>query len=63
MRPPGMTVRRSMIVTAVVAINCAGMFCGSDDLMVFCVVATAGATVLVPIAIIAHRLGPAVFWR
>jgi hypothetical protein len=63
MRLPRINVRRWMIVTAVVATDCAGVFYGSDDLMVFCVVATAAATVLVPIAIIAHRLGPTVFWR
>ena len=50
-------------MTSVVAVECAGMFCGSDELMVFCVVVTVTAVVLVPIGVIARRLGPEVFWR
>jgi len=47
-----------MIVVAVVALDCAGMFYGSDLITAFCVAATAAAPVLIPIAIMAHRLGP-----
>lgn len=45
---PPMTARRWIIATAIVAVDCAGMFCGSDQLMFFCVVITAAATVLIP---------------
>jgi hypothetical protein len=58
-----MSTRRWMIVIAVVALDCAGLFCGSDRLMKFCVLLTATAPVLVPIAIVAHGLGPNVFGR
>jgi hypothetical protein len=63
MRLPRMTVKRWLVVTAVVAVDCAGMFCGPDELALSCVVTTAWAIVLVPLAIIARRLGPDVFGR
>jgi hypothetical protein len=52
-----------MIVSAVVAVDLAGMLYGSDRLMVFCVVVTAATLVLTPIAIIVYRLGPDVAGR
>ena len=63
MRLPRMSTRRWMIVIAFVALDCAGLPCGSDRLMTFCVVLTAAAPVLVPIALVAHRLGPDAFGR
>ena len=42
MRLPRMTTRRWMIVTAVVALDCAGLFCGPDRLAAFCVVTDGG---------------------
>jgi hypothetical protein len=58
-----MTMRRWMMVVAEMALDCAGMLYGSDRVMAFCVVATAAAPVLIPIAIMAHRLGPNVLGR
>jgi hypothetical protein len=63
MRLPRMTTRRWMIVTAVVALDCAGLFCGPDRLSAFCVVMTAAAPVFLIIAILAVRLGPDVLGR
>ena len=60
---PRMTTRRWLIVVALVALDCAGLFCGSDRLMMFCVVTTAAAPVFLTLAILMHRLGPDVFGR
>jgi hypothetical protein len=60
---PRMSTRRWMIVTAVMALDCAGLFCGSDRLMVCCVVLTAAAPILISIVIIAYQLGPDVMGR
>jgi hypothetical protein len=60
---PRMTMRRWIMVVAVVAVDCAGMLYGSDFVMAFCVVTTAAAPVLIPTAIMAHRLGPNVLGR
>jgi hypothetical protein len=63
MRLPRMTTRRWMIATAVVAFDCAGLFCGSDQLSAFCVVTTASAPVFLILAILVFRLGPDVLGR
>jgi hypothetical protein len=58
-----MTSRRWMIVVAVVALDCAGLFCGSEHLKDFCVVTTAVAPVFLTLAVLARRLGPNVLGR
>jgi hypothetical protein len=58
-----MTTRRWMVLVAVAALDCAGLFAGPDWLMVTCVVLTAGAPVVVPILVLAHMLGPDVLGR
>ena len=63
MRFHRMTIRRWMFLVAVVALDCAGMLYGSDRLSVVCIVVTAAAPVLIPIAILVQRLGPNVMGR
>jgi hypothetical protein len=63
MKLPKMTTRRWMIASAVVAVDLAGILYGSDRVMVFCVIVTVAAPVLIPLAIIVYRLGPSVAGR
>jgi hypothetical protein len=51
-----MTLKRWLILVAFLALDCAGLFCGSDRLMSFCVFVTAAAPVFLVIAVLAHRL-------
>jgi tetratricopeptide (TPR) repeat protein len=51
------------LLVAVVALDCAGLFCGSERLMAFCVVLTASAPVFLTIAVLVFRLGPNVLGR
>jgi hypothetical protein len=60
---PKMTLGRWLILVAILALDCAGLFCGSERLMHFCVVLTASAPVFVTLAVLALRLGPNVLGR
>jgi hypothetical protein len=43
---PRMTTRRWMVLAAAVALDCAGLFCGPDWLMILCAILTASAPVV-----------------
>ena len=57
MRLPRMTTRRWMIVAAVVALICAGLFTGSPRLVAITVVSLVFAPIILTIDVLAKRLG------